>query len=259
MRRSIPWSSAEEWKEVYYFLYSNDYALQKVGINRVKAWASRGKLPHAVESTSTLFEVQLQDGLTSLSTLSDRELCQLYSICLIRFVNGFVDSGQKGSYAVSATQIAEQVGLPAWFIEIRHQSTHGKIPNLPYLRKCKNEALDWLKNRYWEIQMHSLEDAHKHVFSLVQEYLKADFADRSLRIKILNNLISTLSNDSYPDILIPILLDLFEKEFIPQDVDCNFMFSTCLKSTVLSTMKTWTSHSGCQKQQITMILEQQYL
>ena len=51
-----------------------------------------------------------------------------------RFVNGFVDQAQRGMYAASAAAVAEQLGLPGWFVELRHAGTHDQLPTLQLLR-----------------------------------------------------------------------------------------------------------------------------
>jgi hypothetical protein len=42
------------------------------------------------------------------------------SSAFIRFFNGFVDSEQKGLYATSVANLADSIGLPAWFTDLRH-------------------------------------------------------------------------------------------------------------------------------------------
>ena len=62
----------------------------------------------------------------------------LYSMSFIRFVNRLIDPAQKGVYALSMTGIAETLGLPGWFIDLRHAATHDQLPALSLLRNgCK--------------------------------------------------------------------------------------------------------------------------
>lgn len=107
--RLVPWANSQEWNAVYKCLYSNDKKDNQMGVNKVKAWASRGKLPQAVEMTSILVEIGLQDQPTRFSTCSEREIKMLHAMAIIRFVNGIIDSGQKGTVASSALGIAEQM------------------------------------------------------------------------------------------------------------------------------------------------------
>ncbi len=109
MRRTVPWANPEEWKYIFKLFYDSNPIQNKLAVDRVKAWNSRGKVPHAIESTSILTEVGLQDTLSTMSTCSPKELSLLFAMALIRFVNGIIDSGQKGVLSASAAGIAEQM------------------------------------------------------------------------------------------------------------------------------------------------------
>lgn len=45
--------------------------------------------------------------------------------------------------------IAQQIGLPALFVDLRHESTHGDMPSLGNLRGAAQRALRWLWDDYW--------------------------------------------------------------------------------------------------------------
>lgn len=44
---------------------------------------------------------------------------------------------------------AQQIGLPALFVDLRHESTHGDMPSLTNLRSAASRALKWLWEDYW--------------------------------------------------------------------------------------------------------------
>ncbi|KAG8931875.1 rRNA-processing protein las1 [Tulasnella sp. 418] len=52
-------------------------------------------------------------------------------------------------YARPIASIAAQIGLPGWFIELRHAATHEDLPSLQVLREGAKEALNWLLHNYW--------------------------------------------------------------------------------------------------------------
>jgi hypothetical protein len=52
---------------------------------QVKAWSSRGKVPHAVVSTAAFVEVSLRDEF-KYGNISNHELRLLYSMVFIRYV-----------------------------------------------------------------------------------------------------------------------------------------------------------------------------
>jgi hypothetical protein len=56
----------------------------------VKAWASRGKVPHAVDSTAAFLEVWLRDGMggSVSSHVTEHELRLMYTMVFIRYSHG---------------------------------------------------------------------------------------------------------------------------------------------------------------------------
>lgn len=75
---------------------------------------------HSVSSLDPLF--------TALRRFSDTPL-------VFRFVNSLVDPLQTAYFARSISSLAAQLGLPLWFVELRHQATHEDLPGLPVLRE----------------------------------------------------------------------------------------------------------------------------
>jgi ribosomal biogenesis protein LAS1 len=49
--------------------------------------------------------------------------------------------------------VAEELGMPEHWIEVRHEITHGGIPELSTLKHCSNEAAKWLWANFWR-QLH---------------------------------------------------------------------------------------------------------
>jgi hypothetical protein len=108
-------------------------------LDQVMAWASKGKVPHAIDSTSNFVEVM---GRDASNAVSEHELRLLYSMAFIRFVNGLIDPAQKGAYAQSMNGIAESIGLPAWFVDLRHAGTHDQLPAISLLRNGCHQVGD---------------------------------------------------------------------------------------------------------------------
>ncbi|KNC97331.1 rRNA-processing protein LAS1 [Spizellomyces punctatus DAOM BR117] len=204
--RSVPWAKQEEWEEVYSWLYASDVHLREKGVKRVKAWASRGKLPHSVDSTATLVEVWLRDGCER--PVSEHEVRLMYTMAFIRFVNGVVDANQRGMYATSVANIAEELGLPGWFVDLRHAGTHDQLPSLALLRSGCEQALQWLHTNYWSLQKAYLADTLSEVRTLLTTYKKKKRAllDKETE-PILNEIVALTTTDNYADVLIPTLLE----------------------------------------------------
>ncbi len=51
---------------------------------------------------------------------------------------------------MSMYAVAKSVGLPATFVELRHQVTHEQLPSLTRLRATARRALDWIWDYYWK-------------------------------------------------------------------------------------------------------------
>lgn len=133
----------------YNFDDSRDYRPRAV--QRVKALLSRGRLPHAIESTSLITSLVLTDPHFSTKNLQkDSNILQLsYSMVLVRLVNGLLDPLQQSNFAIPLHQLAKSLQLPSFFVELRHMATHEKLPSLDMLRITATDALNWLYDNYW--------------------------------------------------------------------------------------------------------------
>lgn len=91
----------------------------------------------------SLLSVTLQDAWLQAAPFSSQQMLglrQSYALAVVRLVNTLVDPLQQGSYARPVATIASQIGLPAWFVELRHQATHEVLPALPVLREAASEV-----------------------------------------------------------------------------------------------------------------------
>lgn len=66
-----------------------------------------------------------------------------------RFVTGLLDSHQDKRRKLSMYSIAKTIGLPATYVELRHQATHEELPSLSKLRTATQKALHWIWDYYW--------------------------------------------------------------------------------------------------------------
>ncbi|KAJ5527341.1 hypothetical protein N7513_011500 [Penicillium frequentans] len=111
----------------------------------VEAWKLRGNVPHHVEATALLTDAILHDDAQINSIFSIRAT---YSAAFCRFVTGLVDSKVQGPRK-TMFQRAMDLGLPASFVELRHEATHREPPSLVVLRKASQRSLEWLWDNYW--------------------------------------------------------------------------------------------------------------
>jgi ribosomal biogenesis protein LAS1 len=60
-----------------------------------------------------------------------------------------LDSYQDKKHKMSMYAIAKNIGLPATFVELRHQCTHEELPSLAKLRAAAQRSLTWIWDDYW--------------------------------------------------------------------------------------------------------------
>ncbi|KAJ1890941.1 rRNA-processing protein las1 [Kickxella alabastrina] len=154
-------------------LYSTDTSERKCGVAIVKAWRARARVPVAIDATANLVEMTIASQ-EQRQGLTINQLRHLYTMALIRFVNTIVDLEQKGTYAQSIVSLAGRIGMPAWFVELRHAGTHEQLPSLVVLQSACDQALYWLKDYYWNKQTRSLPtDTQSHIREAISKYVAA--------------------------------------------------------------------------------------
>ncbi|XP_049931971.1 uncharacterized protein LOC116246732 isoform X4 [Nymphaea colorata] len=169
--RLVPWQSWEEWNVIREKLLSSSPESVRVALNRIKAWESRGCLPIPVAITAEMVEARLTDpyfrkDVPSSGLNSEKMLSLLYSMAIMRLVNGFVDQSLDGTKKrMSIAKAAEKIGLPRMLIDIRHESSHRGLPSLQLLRLAIDKALNWLQDYYWERQLKAMLDIFKGINS----------------------------------------------------------------------------------------------
>ncbi|KKZ60933.1 hypothetical protein EMCG_04406 [[Emmonsia] crescens] len=146
-----PWKEASELLSVRSQFYPSTTPAGEATDMRAKAcsmvwvWKLRGNLPHAVEATALLTDAILHDDARNNSIFSIRAT---YSAAFCRFVTGLVDSKLYGRKQ-TMFQKAMELGLPASFVELRHEATHRELPALIVLRNAARRSLEWLWEFYW--------------------------------------------------------------------------------------------------------------
>ena len=166
VNRLVPWVNLDQWLYVKSLLYSVEPKLISEGIDIVNSWKIRASgVPVAVESTALFAELIMKMDLclheeeaNGYST-SHNELCLAASLALIRMVNGMIDVEQKGVYSKSVNTIAEEIGLPRIFVDLRHRCTHNDIPSFDILYSSLKNAKHWLYDAYWMVYLRNIFDA----------------------------------------------------------------------------------------------------
>ncbi|XP_033920103.1 ribosomal biogenesis protein LAS1L [Melopsittacus undulatus] len=153
LRTVVAWRGRAEWDQVMVGLYCGDSRLQQEALDRVSAWRSRygPKMPLAVDCTAELIRCKVLD---SSGRLKSHELILSYGLALVRFVNLITERKQK-MVSIPLRQLAKEVDIPIWVVDLRHELTHGKLPRLALCRKGCDVVLDWLRKTYWSRQLGS--------------------------------------------------------------------------------------------------------
>jgi hypothetical protein len=171
-----PWASWPEWEGVYTALFSlDDDKLRAMGVQCVELWRSRGHVPLAVDATSGLTETILAE-----SHLGVHALTLMYAMSITRLVNGLVDPMQHGQRAASVHGLARELGLPPSMVELRHESTHNRLPSLSRLRLAADQALLWLHQHYWQPQRSVIADTPRAIADSLARFRAANL-ERCLR------------------------------------------------------------------------------
>jgi len=191
MTQRVPWTTHQEFFSVYgqlkTFLPILDAKLNggvvveegKIldavsvatgGVLSVAVWRKRSpfRLPHAIETTCKLSEAVLCDVNGSVS---NDALCSLYSMAILRGVNGLADSAnQKSSTASSVASLTSSLGLPTWLADLRHDVSHNDLPELGCLRLGAARLLSFLFLRYWDEKRDAVLDKLRAAHSTLVSY-----------------------------------------------------------------------------------------
>ncbi|KAF3359317.1 hypothetical protein VdG1_02340 [Verticillium dahliae VDG1] len=124
------------------------HAGQHDAVARVSLWMQRGGCPHLVESTALLVAAILSDAEGGGSSAGTYAARAAYAAAFSRFVTGLLDGHQDKQRKLSMYSVAKTIGLPATFVELRHQATHEQLPSLAKLRAAARRALDWIWERF---------------------------------------------------------------------------------------------------------------
>ncbi|KAF4585567.1 Las1-like protein [Ophiocordyceps camponoti-floridani] len=166
--------------------------LRQQAVARVSLWMARQHCPHMVESTALLTAALLSDDTTDShskpAAWSAYAVRATYAAAFSRFVTGLVDGHQDKLRKQSMYAVAANVGLPAAFVELRHQATHEQLPSRAKLRTMAERALDWIWNYYWR-HLRDDDDDDDDSRRVVLEYLRGPDDDEARRAATLDRLL----------------------------------------------------------------------
>jgi hypothetical protein len=185
----------------------------------------------------------------------------MYAMCIVRAVNGLVEPSQQSYYAESILSIATKIGLPPWFVDLRHDSTHNTLPSINLLRSASRSLLLWYRETYWDQQHIYLENLSYRCLNYDPKNTSPEIIENSNQLEVLFARESTF--------LANILLPLFHEDLlnaIHAQVDLStVLINTSERSTLLLTsykremwedllLKALSSHKGAIHMILTSII-----
>ena len=94
------------------------------------------------------------------------------------------DQVQKGKFARSVQSIADEIGLPDWLVDLRHEATHASLPSMETLQCGLRASLSWLQSEYWEAQINVHQENVERLSQLLKEYRDVTLSHATSRKKI---------------------------------------------------------------------------
>jgi len=149
--------------------------MRKEAIAKVNIWTFKThKTPPACLSTADLTDSVLHyEEMTRTGDPNSYRAVQfMFAFAFLRFVNAFVDRdvarAATASLATSEDDLEEErivknvgessmyahaaaIAMPGRFVDLRHQVSHGELPEVKTLKKASDDALVWLWERWWKI------------------------------------------------------------------------------------------------------------
>jgi hypothetical protein len=172
--------SASELIELRNLLYDQDVdrnnlnSQKLIGIYLVDTYDRRTPLPHAILSTAHLLSALISPSFSS----SPYDALFIYASAFARFVTGFCDtstpdSGEKRSMY----DVAQAIGMPEEWVEMRHEITHGRMPPLGEIKVFAEDGMRWLWREFWvKLDLSGRQD-------IVQPEVVRDWTKSLLRIR----------------------------------------------------------------------------
>lgn len=125
-------------------------------------------MPYGIECTALLTSSTILSSNSAIDSFAKR---LSHATAVIRFVNGFLDSQQTAQFAMPLTALAIKIGMPTSFVELRHACTHEALPGLQELSRAVEEALEWVRVRYWIPELRRLEEVESSSSTKICEWL----------------------------------------------------------------------------------------
>ncbi|KAK5982601.1 hypothetical protein GCK32_003291, partial [Trichostrongylus colubriformis] len=145
-----------EWNRVRTLFQSEDVEELKECLAILSMWRSRmgNSIPVALSCSEMLVRLaisELQIANEADQWMKMEELKMQHCIVIIRFINYVNEIGQR-QRQTSIVRAVQQLGIPSWLVEIRHNASHSHVPPIGTLRMGSEFCREWIWNNFWTRQ-----------------------------------------------------------------------------------------------------------
>lgn len=176
-KKITPWIDWQEWKSVVDDAYNekDDPALYRRALSVIIAWEARDQnLPSGILGLKELIIAKLAKLNRNSDSLDSMIAYQsTVAMNLVRFVNFLTEPFQTSTHAKAVKQIAHQIGIPDWIVNLRHSATHFNLPSIEILERAIDYLFDYLNERY--VSTYEETTLEQSILENVKTYIKNEF------------------------------------------------------------------------------------
>ncbi len=128
----------------------------------IESMQLRGKTPLSVELT-----------LLTMEAIHNPTVCTC-SVAILRFINNILDSQQDSIHAVPLSQLCDQMSIPSYWIDIRHEIAHNSMPSLDLMIVVVEKMHLYLFNEFWNLLDKKDNEQYLWSASIINSFLLID-------------------------------------------------------------------------------------
>ncbi|OAF71139.1 hypothetical protein A3Q56_01096 [Intoshia linei] len=145
----VPWNNMDEWSITSYNLLSHNDDLIKKSLKQLLMWQAKVcNIPVGMVCTIELFS----SYLLYTEEFDSTNFILSASMAVARFVNlvteKMYDTRRENSKPIHV--LARMCNIENWIVDIRHSSSHGRLPSPACLKEAIKYAIDYLIENYWQ-------------------------------------------------------------------------------------------------------------
>lgn len=158
-----PWISDQEWMSVAESILCLKSAHWSWALRIIQRWSKTvERLPMGVEMTLYIMPILLEiDDHRPTSEAAQSVLTLSMGGALNRVLNVLSQWADRRLGLTHYHDMARVLGLPVWIVDLRHETTHGRMPNTSQLLQGLQCAMIWTLRNYWQPEFNHLSQSIK--------------------------------------------------------------------------------------------------